>query len=63
MPLIAPLGDMRMSYVMTDNIKMALVPVAKKSASVFKSVNILYKCIFNSAEDSKIISKIPPCIL
>jgi hypothetical protein len=52
-----------MSYVMTDNIKMALVPVAKKSASVFKSVNILYKCIFNSAEDSKIISKIPPCIL
>ena len=53
--IIAPLGDMRMSDVTTDDIKMALVPVAKKSASVFKSVNILYKCIFNSAEDSKII--------
>ena len=53
--IIAPLGDMRMSDVTTDDIKMALVPVAEKSASVFKSVNILYKCIFNSAEDSKII--------
>ena len=57
--IIAPLGDMRMSDVTTDDIKMALIPVAKKSASVFKSVNILYKCIFNSAEDSKIISHNP----
>lgn len=57
--IIAPLGDLRMSDVTTDDIKMALVPVADKSASVFKSVNILYKCIFNSAEDSKIISHNP----
>ena len=57
--IIAPLGDLRMSDVTTDDIKMALVPVAEKSASVFKSVNILYKCIFNSAEDSKIISHNP----
>jgi integrase len=35
------------------------VPVSKKSASVFKSVNILYRCIFNSAEDSKIITYNP----
>ena len=57
--IIAPLGDLRMDEVTTDDIKMALVPVAEKSASVFKSVNILYRCIFNSAEDSKIISHNP----
>ena len=53
--IIAPLGHMKMTEVTADDIKMALVPVSKKSASVFKSVNILLKCIFNSAEDSKII--------
>lgn len=53
--IIAPLGHMKMTEVTADDIKMALVPVSKKAASVFKSVNILLKCIFNSAEDSKII--------
>ena len=53
--IIAPLGHMKMTEVTADDIKMALVPVSKKSASVFKSVNILLKCIFNSAEESKII--------
>jgi integrase len=57
--IIAPLGHMRMADVTADDIKLALVPVAKKSASVFKSVNILYKCIFNSAEDSRIITYNP----
>ena len=47
--IIAPLGHMKIAEVTADDIKMALVPVSKKSASVFKSVNILYKCIFNSA--------------
>lgn len=57
--IIAPLGHMKIAEVTADDIKMALVPVSKKSASVFKSVNILYKCIFNSAEDSKIITYNP----
>lgn len=57
--IIAPLGHMRIADVTADDIKLALVPVSKKSASVFKSVNILYKCIFNSAEDSKIITYNP----
>ena len=57
--IIAPLGHKRISEVSADDIKMALVPVSKKSASVFKSVNILYKCIFNSAEDSRIITYNP----
>ena len=57
--IIAPLGHMRMTDVTADDIKLALVPVSQKSASVFKSVNILLKCIFNSAEDSKIITYNP----
>lgn len=57
--IIAPLGHMKMTDVTADDIKLALVPVSRKSASVFKSVNILYKCIFNSAEDSRIITYNP----
>ena len=57
--IIAPLGHMRMADVTADDIKMALIPVSKKSASVYKSVNIILKCIFNSAEDSKIITYNP----
>lgn len=57
--IIAPLGHMKMAEVTADDIKMALVPVSKKSASVYKSINIILKCIFNSAEDSKIITYNP----
>ena len=45
--------------ILADDIKMALVPVSKKSASVFKSVNILLKCIFESAVESNVISYNP----
>ena len=57
--IIEPLGNMKMSEVTTDDIKLALVPVSELSASVFKSVNILYKCIFDSAEEAKIITYNP----
>ena len=57
--IIAPLGHMKMAEVTADDIKMALVPVSKKSASIYKSVNIILKCIFNSAEDSRIITYNP----
>ncbi len=57
--IIAPLGHKKMSEVTTDDIKLALVPVSELSESVFKSVNILYKCIFDSAEASKIITHNP----
>ena len=57
--IIAPLGHKKMSEVTTDDIKLALVPVSELSESVFKSVNILYKCIFDSAEASKIITYNP----
>lgn len=57
--IIKPLGHLRMAEVTADDIKLALVPVSDLSYSVFKSVNILYKCIFNSAEESRIITYNP----
>ena len=57
--IIKPLGHLRMAEVTADDLKMALVPVSEKSASVYKSVNIIMKCIFNSAEDSRIIAYNP----
>lgn len=45
--------------VTADDIKMALIPASQKSASVYRTVNMLMKCIFYSAEDSHIISENP----
>ena len=44
--IIGGLGDKRMADVSLDDIQLALVPVSKKSASVYKSVVILCKSIF-----------------
>ncbi len=41
----------------------ALVPVSKKSASVYKSVVILYKSIFRAAMESRIIDHNPTIYL
>ncbi|MGN0314374.1 MAG: tyrosine-type recombinase/integrase [Fusicatenibacter sp.] len=57
--IIKPLGDMCIADVTADDIKLALVPASKKSASVYKSVNILYKCIFRSALESHVIPADP----
>ena len=61
--VIAPLGHMRMADVTKDDIQLALVPVSKKSTSVYKSVVILYKCIFKSAKDSRVIDENPTVFL
>lgn len=61
--IIAPLGHMRMADVTKDDIQLALVPVSKKSASVYKSVVILYKCIFKAAKDSRVIDENPTVFL
>lgn len=47
--IIKPLGDMHMGDVTADDIRLALLAASKKSASVYKSVNVLYKCIFTAA--------------
>lgn len=57
--IIKPLGNMHIADVTLDDIRMALVPVSKKSASVYKSVNILFKCIFTAAKESKVIKNNP----
>ena len=50
---------MKMGDVTADDIRLAVIPASKLSNSVFKSVNVLYKCIFRSALESKVIDKDP----
>ena len=52
-----------MADVTLDDIQLALVPVSEKSASVYKSVVILYKSIFRAAKESKIIDNNPTIYL
>lgn len=61
--IISELGDMRMTDVTLDDIQVALVPVSKKSVSVYKSVIILYKSIFRSAKESRVIDDNPTIYL
>lgn len=57
--IIGPLGDHRIAEITLDDIQMALVPVSKLSASVYKCVTVLYKAIFRSAKESHIIPEDP----
>ena len=52
-----------MGEVSLDDIQLALVSVSKKSASVYKSVVILYKSIFRAAKESRIIDNNPTIYL
>ena len=52
-----------MADVTLDDIQLALVPVSKKSASVYKSVVILYKSIFRAAKESHVIDMNPTIYL
>ena len=52
-----------MGEVSLDDIQLALVPVSKKSTSVYKSVVILYKSIFRAAMESRIIDHNPTIYL
>ncbi len=57
--IIKPLGDMYMSDVTADDLKIALIPVSQKSKSVYNTVNMLMKCVFYSAERSQLIDHNP----
>lgn len=61
--IIKELGHKRMADVTLDDIQIALVPVSKKSASVYKSVVVLYKSIFRAAKESRIIDNNPTVYL
>ena len=57
--LRAPLGEMYLSEVTADDIKLAMVPVSKRSEDVYNKVNMLFKSIFYSAEYSNLIKDNP----
>lgn len=57
--IIGPLGDMYLSDVTADDIKLAMVPVSKKSSGLYSMVNMLIKSIFYSAEYSNLIADNP----
>ena len=57
--IIKPLGEMYMEEVTTDDIRLALVPLSKKSEGLYSKVNMLIKCVFYTAERSQIIEHNP----
>lgn len=57
--IIEPLGEMYMAEVTADDIRLALVPASKKSASQYAKINMLIKCVFYSAERSRVIDYNP----
>ena len=59
--IIKPLGEMYMEEVTEDDIRLALVPLSKKSEGLYSTVNMLLKCIFYSAERSQILEH-NPCV-
>lgn len=61
--IIKELGERRIADVTLDDIQIALIPVSKKSESVYKSVIILYKSIFKSAKESHVIDRNPTVYL
>ena len=57
--IVKPLGDMYMSEVTADDVRLALVPVATKSEGMYNTVNMLMKCIFYSAERNQLLDYNP----
>jgi len=57
--IIAPLGHRYMTDITQDDIELALVSVNSKSESVYRKTVMLFKRIFESAEDSGVIDRSP----
>ena len=57
--IVKSLGDMYMSEVTADDIRLALVPVSKMSEGLYNKVNMLFKCIFYSAERNQLLDYNP----
>src|SRR5699024_4020667 len=53
--------DMYLSEVTADDIRLALIPVSKKSAGLYSAVNMLLKCVFYSAERNQLLDY-NPCV-
>ena len=50
-----------MEEVTADDIRLALVPLSKKSEGLYNKVNMLLKCIFYAAERNQILEH-NPCV-
>lgn len=59
--IVEPLGDMYLSDVTADDIRLALIPLTTKSAGLYSTVNMLLKCVFYSAERSQLLDY-NPCV-
>lgn len=59
--IIKPLGEMYMEEVTADDIRLALVPLTKKSEGLYSTVNMLIKCVFYAAERNQILEH-NPCV-
>ena len=57
--IVEPLGSMYLSDVTADDIRLALIPLATKSAGLYSTVNMLLKCVFYSAERSQLLDYNP----
>lgn len=57
--IIKPLGEMYMEEVTADDIRLALVPLSKKSEGLYNKVNMLLKCIFIRQSETKFLNTIP----
>lgn len=57
--IIEPLGDKYMADVTPDDVNIAITKAAERSASIYRSVQMLYKSIFYSAYKSDIIDHSP----
>lgn len=57
--IVAPLGNMYLSEVTTDDLLLALAPVANMTERMYDQVNMLLKCIFSSAENNHLIDYNP----
>ncbi len=57
--IIEPLGHKYMVDVTADDVKVSILIASKKSESIYRSVQMLYKSIFASAEESNVIDKSP----
>lgn len=57
--IIAPLGHKYMVDVTPDDVKVTILLASQKSESIYRSVQMLYKAIFESAAESNVIDKSP----
>lgn len=57
--ILPSLGDMYMTEVTADDIRLAMLPVSKMSAATYGTVNMIIKSMFYSAERSSLIEDNP----